>query len=200
MSTALWAPSRRTAIAAGLGILTGLGVSGTAIAQGSDPYTILDDPEVRNPFEWVEAIAQLWQRGDRLQAAFWYYVFQTRSRPWAEADLAQTGGSGAAALRSSITYALGTPINEWLGSDPATWRDTGARAIAFEKRLPYHAGRPEGIDAATWAQMNETARTSHEAGFDQVWRQFSFADLEARRRQAGLYVGPLRDPGQPLRW
>jgi hypothetical protein len=200
MSTALRTPSRRTAIAAGLGALTSLGLSRAALARASDPYAILDDPEVRNPFEWAEAIAGLWRRGDRLQAAFWYYVFQIRSRPWAEADLAKTGGSGAAALRSSITYALGTPINEWLGSDPATWRDTGARAIAFEKRLPYHTGRPEGIDEATWAQMNETARTSHEAGFDQVWRQYSFADLEARRRQAGLYVGPLRDPGQPLRW
>lgn len=200
MSPATRSLSRRAAITAGLGGFAALGFPRAARAQAADPYAILDDPQVRNPFEWVEAIAALWRRGDRLQAAFWYYVFQIRSRPWAEADMAQTGGSGVAALRSSITYALGAPINEWLGSDPATWRDTGARAIAFEKRLPHHGGRPEGIDEATWARMNETARTGHEAGFDQVWRQYSFADLEARRRQAGLYVGPLQDPGQPLRW
>jgi hypothetical protein len=200
MSPDLRTPSRRTAIIAGLGGVAALGFPRATRAQAADPYAILDDPQVRNPFEWVEAIAALWRRGDRLQAAFWYYVFQVRSRPWAEADMAQTGGSGAAALRSSITYALGAPINEWLGSDPATWRDTGARAIDFEKRLPFHAARPEGIDEATWARMNETARAGHEAGFDQVWRQYSFADLEARRRQAGLYVGPLQDPGQPLRW
>lgn len=200
MSSAARSLSRRTLIAAGLGAMTSLGLPGSAAAQAADPYAILDDPQVRNPFDWVEAIATLWRRGDRLQAAFWYYVFQIRSLPWAEADRARTGGSGAAALRGSITHALGAPINEWLGSDPAAWRDTGARAIAFEKRLPYHAARPDGIDEAAWARMNETARTSHEAGFDQVWRQYSFADMEARRRQMGLYVGPLQDPGQPLRW
>ena len=66
---------------------------------------------------------------DRLQAAFWYYVFQIRSRPWAEADRQRTRGSGAAALRASISETLGRPINEWLGSDPAAWKETGMAAI-----------------------------------------------------------------------
>jgi hypothetical protein len=191
---------RRTALAIVGAAVLGAAVPAHGARRNPDPYVILDAAEVRNPFDWIEPIATLWKRGDRLQAAFWYYVFQIRSRPWANADRGRTGGSGAAALRGSIGETLGRPINEWLGSDPAAWKETGRAAIAFEKRLRFHAGRPDGIDETAWAAMNQSAREEYEKGFGELWDQYSFAQLEDIRRSNRLYVGPLRNPGQPLRW
>lgn len=191
---------RRTILAVGCAAVFGIAVPARSGPRNPDPYEILDATEVANPFDWIEPIATLWRRGDRLQAAFWYYVFQIRSRPWAAADRQRTGGSGAAALRASITETLGRPINEWLGSDPAAWKETGTAAIAFEKRLAFHAGRPDGIDEPAWLAMNRSAREEYEEGFEALWGQYSFAQLEDMRRSNGLYVGPLRNPGQPLRW
>lgn len=191
---------RRTALAMGCVAVLGLAAPAHSAPRNADPYGVLDATDVRNPFDWIEPIATLWRRGDCLQAAFWYYVFQIRSRPWAEADRQRTGGSGAAALRASITETLGRPINEWLGSDPAAWEETGTAAIAFEKRLGFHAERPDGIDQAAWAAMNQRARKEYEDDFVALWDRYSFAQLEALRRERGLYVGPLRNPGRPLRW
>ena len=149
------------------------------------------------PFSWVQPIHTLWARGDRLQAAFWYYVYQLRSRPWADAD---RNGGGAAALRASVAAGLGREINEWIGSDPAAWRDTGARAIAYEKTLSLYSGRPDGVSQDDWLEANHKARQAYEEGFNQMWAEYSPSDIEAQRRQRGLYVGPLKNPGQPLRW
>lgn len=192
--------SRRSALAIGCAAALSFAVPARSGTATPDPYQVLDAIDVSNPFDWIEPIATLWRRGDRLQAAFWYYVFQIRSRPWAEADRQMTGGSGAAALRASITETLGRPINEWLGSDTAAWKETGLAAIAFEKRLGFHTGRPDGIDEPTWLAMNQTARATYEDDFGALWSQYSFAQMEDMRRRNGLYVGPLRDPGQPLRW
>lgn len=192
---------RRTALAMGCAAILGIAVPARSAPRNpDDPYAVLDAVDVRNPFDWLEPIGTLWRRGDRLQAAFWYYVFQIRSRPWAEADRQRTGGSGAAALRASIGETLGRPINEWLGSDPARWQETGTAAIAFEKRLAFHAGRPEGVDETAWAAMNQRAREEYEKDFEALWEQYSFARMEEMRRSNRLYVGPLRNPGQPLRW
>ena len=188
---------RRTALAMGGAAVLGIAVPARSGPRNADPYQLLDSVEVANPFDWIEPIATLWRRGDRLQAAFWYYVFQIRSRPWAEADPV---GDGAAALRGSITEVLGRPINEWLGSDLAAWKETQAAAIDFEKRLGFHPGRPDGIDERSWTAMNQRARDEYEKGFAEMWGQYSFAQLEDMRRRNGLYVGPLRNPGQPLRW
>lgn len=191
---------RRAVLALGCAAVLGIAVPARGAPRNPDPYEILDAAAVHNPFDWIEAIATLWGRGDRLQAAFWYYVFQIRSRPWAEADRQRTRGSGASALRASISETLGRPINEWLGSDPAAWKETGTAAIAFEKRLSFHAGRPDGVDETAWAAMNQRAREEYEEGFEELWAQYSFAQLEDIRRGNGLYVGPLRNPGRPLRW
>lgn len=191
---------RRAVLALGIGAAVSLTVPASVLADGDDPYAILDTNDVRHPFDWIQAISMLWQRGDRLQSSFWYYVFQIRSRPWAEADMTRTGGSGHAALRASITEVLGAPVNEWLGSDPAVWRETWGRAIAFERTLPFHAARPQGVDQEAWAQMNARARSEHQAGYDQLWERLSTGDMEELRRERGLYVGPLRNPGRPLIW
>lgn len=192
--------TRRSILATGCAAIGGLAGAARSAPLDPGPFEVLEAPEVRHPFDWIEPIALLWRRGDRLQSAFWFYVFQIRSRPWAEADRERTGGSGAAALRASVNEVLGRPINEWLGSDPAAWKDTGTAAIAFEKRLGFHAGRPDGIDASVWAAMNERAREEYEADFNALWSQYSFADFEDARRSNGLYVGPLRHSGSPLRW
>jgi hypothetical protein len=43
-------------------------------------------------------------------------------------------------------------------------------------------------------------REEYEKDFEALWEQYSFAQLEEMRRGNRLYVGPLRNPGQPLRW
>jgi hypothetical protein len=157
---------------------------------------VLRHPDTVQPFNYAYMIKALWAEGNRSQAAFWFYVFQSRSLAWAKADKA---GNGPAALRASLNEVLGQRTNQWAGSDPIAWRDIAARAISYEKKMPVYPGKPNGISEADWQKLVTDSRAEYEAGF----KEFSaiLADEKAyaaQRAARGLYVGPLKDPGRPL--
>ena len=158
---------------------------------------VLQHPGAVQPFDYASAVKTLWAEGNRSQAVFWFYVFQSRSLAWAKADRV---GDGPAALRASLNEVLGRTINQWVGSDPIAWRDIAARAISYEKKIPLYPGKPNGISEPEWRKFVADSRAEYEAGF----RKFSatLADpkaYSAQRTAHGLYVGPLKDPGAPLR-
>jgi len=157
---------------------------------------VLQHPGAVQPFDYPYVVKTLWAEGNRSQAAFWFYVFQSRSLAWAKADKA---GNGPAALRASLNEVLGQTINRWVGSDPAAWRDIAARAISYEKKIPVYPGKPDGTSEAEWLKLVAESRAEYEAGFSKF--SATLADekaYSAQRAAHGLSVGPLQDPGRPL--
>lgn len=156
---------------------------------------VLARPETVNPFAYALVATLLLRDGRQLQAAFWFYLMQIRTRPWADAD---KGGDGAAALRASFNQVLGEPINGWLGADLAQWQEVARRAMSYETRLPLFAGRPDGLSAADWQARVAAARADYRKGYDQTLAVADAAAIAKSRRENGLPVGALADPGPPL--
>lgn len=156
---------------------------------------VLAHPASVDPFDYAAVVNWLWESGRRRQAAFWFYVFQERTRPWALAD---RNGEGAAALRSSLNDGLGKTINEWIAADLPAWRATALRAIAYEKRFPLHRERPLGLSSANWAALVAKSRAEYDAQATEAFATLKPEELAANRRAAGLPVGPLEKPGPAL--
>ena len=156
---------------------------------------VLAHPEATNPFNYAIAVRWLWEHDRRQQAAFWFYVFQARTRPWALAD---KRGDAAGALRGALNEELGTTINRWIGSDLGAWRNTAERAVSYERRLPLSPERPDGVDAATWQRLVATSRADYAAQMRTAFAGLSAQTLAAKRAENGLHVGPLDRPGPPL--
>lgn len=184
-----------TALAAG---------ASTTLARGRDrdpadaqpsPEAVLARPEAYNPFAYAAVVQQLWAQGRRQQAAFWFYVFQARTRPWALAD---KQGDDAAALRSALNEELGGVINPWVASDLTAWRTLAERAVAYERRLPLPAERPEQLDAAAWNRLVDKARADYASQLRAVFDSLTPQTFAMKRREGGLTVGPWVQPGPPL--
>jgi len=156
---------------------------------------VLARPQSVSPFSYAMLAGSLWSEGRRIQSAFWFYMFQIQTRPWADAD---TAGDGAAALRASLNDGLGQEINGWLGGDLATWREVATRAMSYEARLPLSPERPEGVDVKAWAATVGKARREYRQGYEKTLGSMTQEQLAAGRRENGLPVGPLKDAGPPL--
>lgn len=188
--------SRQLVLAAMLGLAApAVARSGASEPQPPSAELVLAHPEAVSPFDYVVAVQWLWSHGRRQQAAFWFYVFQARTRPWALAD---THGDGAAALRSALNDGLGTTINGWIGSDPVAWRMIAERAVSYERHLPLQAERPPELGASDWRALVERSRAEYAAQLKSAFDGLSPESLAAGRRQGGLPVGPLKDAGPPL--
>jgi len=152
-------------------------------------------PERYPPDDWAVLSSFQVSQGDMLRAAFWFYMYQIRSRPWARAD---TGGGGAAALRASFNATLGADINEWIGADPELWRSVVERAIAYEAKLPLYAGRPPGTDEATWLKTVERERRAYADEAKAAFTKMDPAEVARTRKENSHFVGALSDKGRPL--
>lgn len=141
-------------------------------------------------------IGALWRDGRRVQAAFWFYVFQLRSAAWALAD-DEGRGSGAAAVRAAMNDQLGRVINPWAAGDVSAWKRIAARAVSYEAKFPLYAKRPEAMTQHDWLATVERARASYR---DQL-RQLQSVDATAiadARKQRGLPTSSLDGPGPDL--
>lgn len=141
-------------------------------------------------------IGALWRDGRRMQAAFWFYVFQERSAAWALAD-DEGRGSGAAAVRTAMNDQLGQVINPWAAGDVSAWKRIAARAVSYEAKFPLYAKRPDAMTLHDWLATVGRARTSYREQLGQL----QTVDAEAiadSRKQRGLATGSLGDPGPDL--
>lgn len=161
----------------------------------STARAIMADPASVNPMAFSQVVQYLWDRGDRRQAAFWYYLWQARTRPWVSVQ----GGSVTQA-RGAFSATVGRTINEWVASDTDGWIALSRRAIAYERTMPLSSERPRGVTEAAWLATVEGERTRYAASFEAMVAnpRFSRASLEEGRRSNGLYVGPWNDPGAEL--
>ena len=169
--------------------------SDNSTARARAVATVLDHPEAVDPFDYALVVKWLWENGRRQQAAFWFYLFQERSRPWSLADKA---GDGAAALRLALNDEMGALINGWVASDPVAWAETAKRAISFDKTFPLYHERPSGMTVAQWTALVARSRTEYDAQAIAAFAGMDQTEIAAQRRANGLRVGPLDAPGPAL--
>ncbi|WP_332805688.1 hypothetical protein [Sphingomonas sp. RT2P30] len=165
-------------------------------SQDAVHYTEIH-PESVNPMMLPLIISKLMRRGDMMHAAFWYYFWQIRSAPWAKFG----PPDGYPALRGAFSAALGPVINGWAGSDPDAFRDLMTRATSFERRAPLYGGKPDGVTDTAWQAAIARSRLDHNIEqLDSIFPRDAAGRQKYldRRKANGLYVGPLRDPGEPL--
>jgi len=144
---------------------------------------------------YIFAVQTLWAQGDRAQAAFWYYVWQIRTRPWVEAS----GSRGPyAQARGALTQTVGPQVNEWVFSDPKALIDLTNRAISYEAKLPLYAGRPADVSEAQWPALVAAERAKWAKDFEEFSGSVKVDEIAATRRQNGLRSGPWEKPGKPL--
>ena len=141
-------------------------------------------------------VGALWRNGRRIQAAFWFYVFQERSAAWALAD-DEGRGSGAAAVRAAMNDQLGQVINPWTAGDVSAWKRIAARAVSYEAKVPLYARRPDAMTQHDWLATVDRARASYREQLRQL-QGVDAAGIADARRQRGLPTGSLDAPGPDL--
>ncbi|PKP90256.1 MAG: hypothetical protein CVT77_15595 [Alphaproteobacteria bacterium HGW-Alphaproteobacteria-16] len=171
-------------------------LAGSPAQQARGIDAVIARPDIVDPSHYIQVIGTLLQRGDRLQATFFYYVWQVRYLPWAR--LGSPSGEGA--LFGAIRATLGPEINGWIGSDPMLNRQVLERALTYERKLPLHPDRPEGVDEKTWLRTIEEVRE----GAAREWLGQMPVTPDAlktwakRRAENGLPNGPVEHSGTPL--
>lgn len=153
---------------------------------------VIDHLDTVSPFNLAYVVTEKWEQGDRLQAAFWFYIWQIRTLPWAEID------PEVVAARTTLNEQLGTVINSWIASDPELWKQVTERAIAHEARLPVWSERPEGVAQEFWARQLSESRATYASELHRAFAEMSPDRIRQAREQHGLPVGPLTDTGTPL--
>lgn len=153
---------------------------------------LLDHPDAADPMNLIYAVTSLIARGDMERATFWYFIWQTRTRPWMAAD------SNVAQLRGALASGVGPVVLEWSGSDYDAMIGLWRRAIRYELRFPLHKRRPGSISKQEWERMIAKAREENSEA--NVLADFpSKAEYEAKRQENGLSNGPWINPGRPLK-
>lgn len=161
---------------------------------------IFENPDNVDPFIYAELSNALIMKGNLEQAAFWFYIFQSRTKVWSEMDL--DSYDQYSSLRSSINYQLGYVINEWIASDPLAWLDLTEKALAYEKTFPFYKETIEGISEEEWGKALLIARNNYFEDMNNNFKNMILEDggesIKKQREENGLYVGPWKNPGEPL--
>ena len=159
---------------------------------------VFQHPDSVHPFTYAYVAVSLVQKGNRAQGAFWFYVFQSRSRAWVVKD---KDLSGLPALRSALNQTIGNSINEWIASDIGAWQDLAERAISYEEKLPLYKGKPDYLSEEQWQDLIMRERTAYKEDFTKSFEAILSDNGEHyldQRRKNGLYVGSWQKPGEPL--
>lgn len=153
---------------------------------------IIANTQTISPLNLVYAINEYWMAGDRLQAAFWFYIWQIRTAPWAELD------PELAPIRATLNEQLGGAINGWLAADPALMRQVAERALSYEATLPLWTQRPEGISEQFWLSQVQADRVGYATELNEALTPQSYAQIITARQERGMPVGLPADLGAPL--
>lgn len=145
-----------------------------------------------SPLNLIYVVSEEWAAGNRLQAAFWYYIWQIRTEPWAVAE------QEFAQPRAAINQSVGATINSWIFSDPELMQSVSERAISYEPKLPMWTHIPEGMPQNRWDELVATTRATYVTDLRSGLTETPPDQIRVLRQQNGLPVGPLTDQGAPL--
>ena len=155
---------------------------------------VFEHPDAVEPFNLIYAITDHIVRGDRERALFWFFIWQTRTRPYIQA-VPEFG-----IVRGAMNATIREELLTWAGSDVEASREVWLRAIRYELKAPLYQTPPEGVSNDDWAQMIAAAREENsEASVRQLHDENPPEEVVKERRENGLYVGPWIEPGRPLK-
>ena len=160
----------------------------------NDPQYILANLDKVNPLSLSHVIADEWQKGNRLRASFWYFIWQIRTDAWVEG----LDEEGFTVFRNMISDQMGQAINTWIAADPALMRDTAERAIGYEVKLPLSNEKPEDVSDTDWQAIIAKSRADYATDLRDAFADITDAEILASRQQNGLPVGTPSDLGAPL--
>ena len=163
-----------------------------AVPSAPPAAAIIANLDKISPLQIVHPVSEYWQRGDKLQAALWFYIWQIRTDAWVGTDPAFDNA------RSALNSQMGQTINGWIAADPDLWLATARRAIAFESKLPLWTTRPPEMTEEEWNTRIATTRAEYKTGMEEAFAETGPDAIRAGRRENGLYVGTLTDAGAPL--
>ncbi|WP_292042273.1 MULTISPECIES: hypothetical protein [unclassified Brevundimonas] len=168
--------------------------SETSPNPAHDPQFILANLDEVSPFNLIFVVADEWKKGNKLRAAFWYYVWQIRTDAW----VTGVDREEFQLVRAMMSDETGQTIFNWIAADPALMRDTVERAIGYEATLPLSKQRPEDLNEADWLAIVSKSRTDYAAELREAFANTADEEILARRRQNGLPIGTPQDIGAPL--
>ena len=145
-----------------------------------------------SPFNLVYVVQQNWDAGDKLKAAFWFYIWQLRTGPWAELD------PETLQVRGPLNEQMGMAINSWLAADPDLMIQTAERALSYEAKLPMWNRRPDGIAEDFWNNTVAQHRIDYATELKEAFTTTPPAQIRTLRAEAGMPVGTPSDLGAPL--
>ncbi len=160
---------------------------------------LLSNPEQVDPMSWGIVANQLFNQGDKLRAAFCFYVFQVRTLPFVKALEGTANDNNIVASRNGLNQLLASQINEWIATDPEAVYQVARQAIAYEASLSQDNLRPQSVPQEAWrlivAQERQSYAQEMENTLGSPQQRQALAEL---RRATGFEVGPLKEPGAPL--
>ena len=84
-------------------------------------------------FAYYVNTVRLFQQSARKEAVFWFYVGEIRYRIYLRVH-PELPPDGDPALFDCLHQTIGTPINDWAGSDPDTWVQAMQRALDWDRQ------------------------------------------------------------------
>lgn len=155
---------------------------------------VFDHPDAVEPLYLIFGVFDHMARGDRERALFWFYIWQTRTRPYMKVD------SEFAQLRGALNFSIRQELLNWAGSDFDANMEVWIRAIRYELKAPLYKGRPQGVGEERWQELIAKAREDNsEEVILAVFEDTSVEEIAAERRANNRYVGPWRGTGRPLK-
>jgi uncharacterized protein YcfL len=130
--------------------------------------------QIKHPVTYFELAGQLLKEGKMDEAAVWYYVGQIRYRAYLTANPGLEP-SGDPALYGSLKYVLGTPINEYAGSNPDNWVKLIEQAIQWHHENP-NLFTPKDTHSEIYSEI--------EAGFIEFRDSVESSKEEIRKQRA----------------
>lgn len=159
-----------------------------------DPQFILSNLTEVSPLNLAYVVADEWKAGNKLQASFWFYIWQIRTDAW----VTGVDESGFKIYRNMLNDEMGRTINAWIAADPALMRDTAQRAIGYEAKLPLATMRPDEMSEADWLAIIAKSRSDYAKEMHDAFNGISDEEILETRAENGLAIGPLTDKGEPL--
>lgn len=153
---------------------------------------VQDNLATVSPLSIIYVITEYWTGGDKLKAAFWYYIWQIRTQAWVGSD------SGFDQFRTTMNNEMGSTINGWIGADPVVWREVAERAASYEAKLPLWRVHPENMTEEAWLAQIAATRADYAKQMTDAFDSTTPDAMRASRTAANLPVGPLTDSGAPL--
>ena len=166
----------------------------TSANPAHDPQFILANLDEVSPFNLIFVVADEWKKGNKLRAAFWYYVWQIRTDAW----VSGVDREEFELVRTMMSDEAGQVIYNWIAADPALMRETVERALRYEAVLPLSKQRPDDLSEADWLAVVERSRTDYATELREAFANTTDENILARRQQNGLPVGTHKDIGAPL--